>query len=160
VPLSPPPRDEHGKVLPHDHPGIRPDDGIIRRITEQYIVKEADGSRRLSSLAFSPSSGPNGGMSVDLQAQIEEAGLNCREFINTTAPQCIGAVRFEAGTLRGENLQVGFDPQPSNPYHGEVWGHFTDSMTRRTLPRLASWFIEIDGVSIVSSRYQRPPWTA
>jgi hypothetical protein len=46
-------------------------------------VEDADGRKRLSSMAFNPSSGPQGGMSVDLQAQIEEAGLNCREFINT-----------------------------------------------------------------------------
>jgi hypothetical protein len=138
--------------MPHNHPEIGSADGIIRRITEQHIVTEADGSRRLSSLAFSPSSGLHGGMSIDLQAQIEEAGLNCREFITTTAPQCIGAVRFEAGALRRANLQVGFDPRPTNPHHGEVWGNFTRAMKTKTLPRLASWFIQIDGVSILSSR--------
>jgi hypothetical protein len=134
--------------MPHDHPEIGPADGIIRRIPEHWIVTEANGRRRLSSLTFSPSSGPNGGMSVDLQAQIEEAGLNCREFINTTTPQCVGAIHFETGALRGVNLQVGFNPLPSNPHHGEVWGHFTESMKRRTLPRLASWFMEIEGVAI------------
>jgi hypothetical protein len=87
-------------------------------------------------------------MSVDLQAQIEEANLDCREFINATAPQCIGALRFEAGGLRGVNLQVGFDPRPTNPHHGEVWGNFTNAMKRQILPRLASWFVEIPGVAI------------
>ena len=148
MPLSQPPRDEHGKVMPHDHEGIDSTNGIIRRITDQHIVEDAQGRKRLSSMAFNPSSGPQGGMSVDLQAQIEEAGLNCREFINTTTPQCTGAVRFQAGALRGENLQVGFSPLPTNPYHGEVWGNFTDAMKRRILPSLASWFMEIEGVSI------------
>ncbi len=148
MPLSPPPRDEHGKVMPHDHEGIASIDGLMRRISEQYIVTESDGRRRLSSMAFSPSSGPNGGMSVDLEAQIEEAGLSCREFLSTTSPQCVGAIRFEAGALRGVNLQVGFDPQPSNPYHGEVWGNFTGAMKSRILPSLASWFMEIEGVAI------------
>jgi len=134
--------------MPHDHEGIDSTDGIIRRITDQHIVEDAQGRKRLSSMAFNPSSGPQGGMSVDLQAQIEEAGLNCREFINTTTPQCTGAVRFQAGALRGENLQVGFSPLPTNPYHGEVWGNFTDAMKRRILPSLASWFMEIEGVSI------------
>jgi len=148
VPLSPPPRDDHGKVMPHDHPGISLADGILRRITEQWIVTEADGRKRLSSLAFSPSSGIDGGMSVDLQVQIEKAGLDCREHFNATAPQCIGAIRFEAGALRGLNFQVGFDPMPLNPYHGEVWGNFTRAMKNRTLPSLARWFLEIDGVAI------------
>jgi len=134
--------------MPHDHEGIDSTNGIIRRITDQHIVEDAQGRKRLSSMAFNPSSGPQGGMSVDLQAQIEEAGLNCREFINTTTPQCTGAVRFQAGALRGENLQVGFSPLPTNPYHGEVWGNFTDAMKRRILPSLASWFMEIEGVSI------------
>jgi hypothetical protein len=123
-------------------------DGIIRRITVHHIVEDAQGRRRLSSMAFSPSSGPNGGMSVDLQAQIEEAGRDCREFISTTSPEGIGAIRFEVGALRGVNLQVGFDPQPSNPYHGQVWGNFTNAMKRQTLPRLASWFMRIEGVNI------------
>jgi hypothetical protein len=134
--------------MPHDHQGIGPNDGIIRRVTVQWIVTEADGRRRLSSLAFNPSSGPNGGMSVDLQAQIEEAGLNCREFLTVTNPQCIGAIRFEAGALRGINFQVGFNPMPSNPHHGEVWGNFTRAMKNRILPSLAIWFVEIDGVAI------------
>ena len=149
MPLSPPPRDEHGKVMPHDHPGIGSADGIMRRIpVGQQIVNIPGGKRRLSSLAFSPSSDPNGGMSIDLQAQIEEAGLNCREFISTTSPEAIGAIRFEADALRKAGFQVGFDPTASNPYHGEVWGNFTSAMKRRILPSLASWFIKIDGVDI------------
>ena len=148
MPLSLPPRDAHGKVIPHDHPGIGSSDGLIRRITAQHIVTEANGRRRLSSMAFNSSSNPNGGMSVDLQAQIEEAGLNCREFLTVTSPQCIGAIRFEAGALRERNFQVGFNPQPSNPHHGEVWGNFTGAMKNRILPGLARWFIEIDGVAI------------
>ena len=150
MPLSPPPRDKHGKVMPHDNQGISSTDGIIRRIPEHWIVTEANGRRRLSSLAFSPSSEPNGGMSIDLQAQIEEAGLDGREFLTVTNPQCIGAIRFEAGALRGVNLQVGFDPLPSNPHHGEVWGNFTNAMKRQTLPSLARWFVEIDGVAILA----------
>jgi hypothetical protein len=152
VPLSPPPRDAHGEVIPHDHPDIGSTDGVIRRIPEHWIMTESDGRRRLSSLTFSPSSGSNRGMSVDLQAQIEEAGLSCREFINTTTPQCIGAIRFEVGALREFNFMVGFNPQPSNPHQGEVWGNFTGAMQRQILPRLASWFLEIEGVFIVSSR--------
>lgn len=148
MPLSPPPHDAHGNVIPHDHHGIGSADGIIRRIPENWIVTESNGRRRLSSMAFSPSSGPHGGMSVDLQAQIEEAGLDCCEFLSTTSPQCVGSIRFEAGALRGQGFKVGFDPQPLNPYHGEVWGHYTGAMKRRILPGLAIWFVEIEGVAI------------
>lgn len=148
MPLSPPPRDEHGKVMPHDHQDIGSADGIIRRISDQWIVTESDGRKRLSSVAFNPSSGPNGGMSVDLQAQIEEAGLNCREYVTTTSPESIGAIRFEAGALRGAGLQVGFDPLLSNPHHGEVWGNFSKPMKGCILPGLAVWFVEIEGVAI------------
>jgi len=160
VPLSPPPRDADGKVIPHDHQDIGLTDGIIRRVSEQWIVTESDGTKRLSSMAFHPSSGPNGGMSVDLQAQIEEADLNCREFLLTTSPPYAGSVRFEAGALRGAGLQAGFDPQPSNPHHGQVWGNFTDGMKKRTLPGLATWFVEMEGVAIsVRARSQRQPET-
>lgn len=151
MPLSPPPRDKQGKVIPHDHKGIGSSDGIIRRISEQWIVDGPGGSKQISSIAFNPSSEPNGGMSVDLQVQIEEAGLDCRKFLSTTTPQYAGSVRFEAGKLREVGLQVGFDPLPLNPHHGEVWGRFTDSMRRRILPRLASWFVEILGV-VISAR--------
>ena len=148
MPLSPPPLDKHGRVMPHNRAGIGPTDGIIRRISEQWIVDGPGGIEQRSSMAFNPSSGPNGRMSVDLQAQIEEAGLNCREFLSTTTPQYTGSVRFETGKLREAGLQVGFDPLPTNPHHGEVWGKFTDSMRKRTLPSLASWFVEIPGVAI------------
>jgi len=132
VPLSLPPRDAHGKVIPHDHSGIGSADGIIRRIPEHWIVKEADGRRRLSSLAFSPSSGPNGGMSVDLQAQIEEGGLNCRDYITGTSPVSLGSIRFEAGALRGAGLQVGFNPMPSNPHHGLTITHNSRELRERS----------------------------
>lgn len=156
MPLSQPPCDENGNVMPHDHPGIGATDGIIRRISAQWIVDGPGGSKQISSMAFNPSTGPNGGMSVDLQAQIEEAGLNCRKFLSTTTPQYAGSVRFEAGALRGVGLQVGFDPLPTNPHHGEVWGKFTDSMRKRTLPSLARWFVEISGVVLSARRPSQP----
>jgi hypothetical protein len=74
-------------------------------------------------------------MSVDLQVQIEEAGLNCRDYITGTSPVSVGSIRFEAGALRGQGLKVGFDPQPSNPHHGEVWGNFSNPMKSRILPK-------------------------
>jgi hypothetical protein len=40
--LTPPPRDENGAVEPHDHPEIGNDDGVIRRVQEQWIVEDKD----------------------------------------------------------------------------------------------------------------------
>lgn len=148
--LKPPPRDENGNVIPHDHEGIHAQDGIIRRIPEQHIVfDEKVGGKRISSMAFRCSSGANGGMSVDLEQQIEEAGLDAREFV--TNPLWIGSVRFVAGQLRTEGLLVGYDPIDTNPYHGEVWGNFSRRMQNR-LQQLCEWFVLIDGVTIGKSR--------
>jgi hypothetical protein len=84
-----------------------------------------------------------------LQQQIEEAGLDAREFV--TSPQWMGSVRFFAGRLRTEGLLVGYDPIDTNPYHGEVSGNFSRRMQIR-LPQLCEWFVPIEGVTIVKSR--------
>ncbi len=93
-------------------------------------------------MAFKPSSGLGEGMSVDLQMLIEEVGLDAKRYV--ISPPWIGAVRFTAGSLRNENLMVGYDPLPveNRPYHGQVWGHFTQSMPRR-LMGLAQMFVEL-----------------
>jgi hypothetical protein len=145
VPLLSPQRDQNGNVVPHDHEGIVRDDGIIRRISEQQIVTDSDGRRRISSIAFNKSSALNGGMSVDIQKLIEERGVDARQYVTT--PRWTGSVRFEAGALRQEGFQVGFDPLPDNPFHGEVWGEFTKRQ-RLILQSIAIWFVEIPGVMI------------
>lgn len=148
--LLPPPRDEKGGVIPHDHIEICSNDGIIRRISEQQLIfDEKSGTRRISSLALKPSSGPNGGLSVDLQQQIEDAGLNAKSFVTT--PRWMGSIRFEAGHLRAEGFLVGYDPIfPENPYHGEVWGNFTRSKQAQ-LFQLCQWFVPIENTLIYVS---------
>ena len=102
-------------------------------------------------MAFKPSSGPNGGLSIDLQHEIEQAGLDARTYVTT--PSWIGSIRFQAGPLREEGFSVGADPieatddDKPNPYHGEVWGDFTKQKQRR-LRQLCEWFVPIEGVSI------------
>ena len=141
--LKRPPCDAKGEVLPHDHDEILPEDGIIRRISHQQIVfdKKVNG-QRISSLAFNPP----GGMSVDLQRQIEEAGLNSRQYVTT--PRWIGSLRFEAGPVRAIGFQVGFDPLLTNPYHGEIWGNFKDRKNQRKLRKVSEWFVQIPGIAI------------
>lgn len=144
--LTPPPRDEKGNVIPHDHEGILSEDFVIRRIPEHWVVQdEKIGGKRISSMAFRCSSGPNGGMSVDLKQQIEEAGLNAKTYVTT--PKWIGSMLFQVGQLRTEEYQVGYDPLDDNPYHGEVWGKFTKGKQNR-LRELCEWFVPIDDVSI------------
>jgi hypothetical protein len=125
--------------LPHDHSGIAQNDGIIRRISENQVVSDSLGQRRVSSKAFKPSTGPNGGMSVDLEKLIIEANQDPRAWT--------GPVRVVAGSLRNEAFMVGFDPLPENPYHGEVWGKFTKAQQGH-LRELAEWFVEIPGVKL------------
>ncbi|MFN0191317.1 MAG: hypothetical protein ACKVP5_04975 [Aestuariivirga sp.] len=146
MPLLQPPRDAQGRVIPHDHAGIDASDGVIRRVSEQQVViDEKTGGKRLSSMVFRASSGLNGGMSIDLQTQIEDAGLDARMFVTT--PRWIGSLRFEAGALRTASFQVGFDPLPENPHHGEVWGTFSRS-NQQKLRELCQWFVLIPGVEI------------
>jgi len=57
-------------------------------------------------------------------------------------------VRITAGQFRSEGFQVGADPTPDNPHHGEVWGSFSKGKKNRLLS-LSVWFVPIDGVSIL-----------
>ena len=145
---QPPPRNPTGEVIPHDHPEILDGHNVIRRISEKQIVTDAEGHRRISSIAFKPSSDANGGMSVDLEHFIESTVRDPRAFVTT--PIWFGSVFFQAGTLRGERLQVGYDPIQGNEFHGEVWGVRTRAQSRR-LQELAAWYVEIPDVQIAGA---------
>lgn len=85
-------------------------------------------------------------MSVDLETQILEAGVNPHLFVTT--PVWMGSVRMVVGDVRQERLMVGSDPLlPENPYHGEVWGIETKAQQRR-LQILATWYVAIPGVLV------------
>lgn len=152
--LTPPPLDEHGNVIPHDHVQIENQHGIIRRVSEVQTY-EKNGVRRLSSMVFKASStGEHPGMSVDLEAFITADEFDPKEYVTT--PRWIGSIKFIAGDLRQEGFQVGYDPlaedppYPANPYHGEVWGDFSRPK-QRVLRALAEWYVEIPGVEIVEA---------
>jgi hypothetical protein len=142
------PRNDQREIIPHDHSGIKNDDGIIRRVSREYVVDDPkSGGKKSSTMAVRPSSEPNGGMSVDLLCAIEQAGLIARDYV--VSPRWIGAIRFEAGQLRTEEFKVGFHPLPDQPYHGEVWGKFTHSKQKKLL-NLAQWFVTINDVALYS----------
>lgn len=145
--LSPPPRNAAGQVEPHDHQEILSNDGVIRRISPVFVVPDKDGLPRVSTMAFQPSSeAQGGGLSVDLQREIEESGRDALQFV--MKPPWIGSVRFTAQQLRNEGLIVGYDPLvPDNPFHGEVWGDFSKGKKRKLL-QIAQWFVAIPDVSL------------
>ena len=138
---------------PHDDETIEADDQIVRRISpDHHIVwDENRGCNRISSKAFSPSSSPNGGMSVDIEKLIIEAGLNPYEFV--TNPEFTGSVVFLAGAIRQIGLIVGSNPLQENPYHGEVWNcntpkKFTKSQKKK-LASACNWYVTIPNAEII-----------
>lgn len=138
---------------PYDEDDIDPEDFVIRRVNpDQHVVQDDNTGRlRTSSKLFTPSSGTNGGMSVDILKLIEEANLNPQEYVTT--PVFTGSVCFSAQDARALGLRVGYDPLEENPYHGEVWGpadrpqRFTKG-EKRALARASEWFVEIPDVDI------------
>jgi hypothetical protein len=98
-------------------------------------------------MALKPSSKVlGGGLSVDLQRQIEEAGLNAIAYVSN--PPWIGALTFTVGPLRANGFMVGYDPLiPDNPYHGEVWGQFTGSKIKLLLS-MGQWIVQIPDVAL------------
>jgi hypothetical protein len=139
-------------VQPYDEKKIKPEEVIIRRINPvQHVVwDENRGCNRISSKAFSPSSGENGGMSVDIEDLILEGGHNPKQYVTT--PIFTGSVAFSADNVRNLGLRIGYDPIQENPYHGEVWGspranRFSNPQ-KKGLLAASEWYVEIEGVSL------------
>ena len=140
-------------VSPYDEPEIGNDDQIVRRVDpQQHVIFDENTQRqRLSSKLFSPSSGPNGGMSVDIPRLIERAGIDVRSFVINS--KYSGAVYFVVGDVRNAGLRVGYDPILGNPYHGEVWGPADKPNTftarqKRELAKASRWFVALPDVDI------------
>lgn len=144
--MQQPLRDSDGTVIPHDHNEILNEHEIIRRISDQYLVIDSTGKRISSSMAFKASSGKNGGMSIDLKYQIEQAGLDAKKYVTT--PKWIGSVLLKVSDIRNLGFQVGYDPSRHNKYHGEVWGTFSRS-TIEKLRKCTEWFVAIDDVNLI-----------
>ena len=70
---TPPPRDAHGRIVPHDHLEILDSHHVIRHTTPHDLHTEPNGLRRVMSGAFSESS--TGGMSVDIEEWMTADGL-------------------------------------------------------------------------------------
>lgn len=139
-------------AAPYDEALINADDLIIRRIdpVQHIILDQNRNCRRISSKAYKPSSGPDAGMSVDIEALIVAAGVVPQAFVTT--PKFTGSVSFAASAIRALGLWVGYEPIPGNPHHGEVWGNpqankFT-SAQNRALTAGAQWYVQIPNVEL------------
>lgn len=146
-------------VAPYDEPRISVNDTIIRRINpEQHVVPDDNRNcYRISSKAYSTSSGPTGGMSVDVEALIVADDIDPQQWVTT--PVFTGSVAFDSNAIRALNLWIGYDPirdapgQPDNPYHGEVWSatgaaNFTRGQ-KNGLARAARWYVTIPNVELI-----------
>lgn len=114
-----PQRDEHGAIVPHDHPDIHDNDFVLRHIVPPHDL-HADIEKqvvRISSGAYSESS--EGGMSVDIIRWMDEDGLHDVYYL---ADETIGATKIRVGDLRAMGLKVGWDPDGGHSHHGAVWG--------------------------------------
>jgi hypothetical protein len=132
---NPPPRDQHGKITPHDHDEILDDHHIIRHTTPNDVP---DG--RFNSGAFSESTG--GGMSVDIEEWMTADGLDPLHYVTDPTH---GAVRLKVGDLRKLGFQVGWDPDDAHLHHGAVWGIGNGSKRKRLVREIATTLKQADG---------------
>jgi hypothetical protein len=139
---KPPPRDQHGKIVPHNHPDILDEHHVIRHTTPQDLCPD-DGGKRLNSGAFSESEG--GGMSVYIQEWMKVDGLDPLHYISDPT---YGAVRLKVGDLRKQNLQVGWDPDDAHPHHGGVWGIGNGSKRKRRVLEIATSLKRAEGETL------------
>lgn len=144
--LRPPPRDQDGDVTPHDHPDIFSNDGIIRRISQHFIVvdEKAIGGRRISTMAFKPSTDKYSGLSIDIEKEILAAKIDPKIYVTT--PYWTGSVRLKVQVFRDAECKVGFSPVENNPYHGEVWG--ITKTCQKALLKQCVWFVPIPNCSL------------
>lgn len=135
-----PPRDEAGRVKPHDDKQNIPDDAyVVRYISNRWLLSGESGGRQLSSGAFSASSKEVDyyqGMSTDLQQPMLDDGLGPAG--RKEDHQAEAVVRLRVGSLRSLGLRVGPDPGVTNdPYHVNVWD--VEPRHRKKIKRIAEW---------------------
>jgi hypothetical protein len=132
---APPQRDQDGNIVPHDHPDIFEDFHVIRHIVPNDLHLDlSTGLYRVGSGAYSESNDPSGGMSVDVEEWMAADGLGPLSYLRSSDE---GAVQLSVDSLRKAGFQVGWDPQPSNPHHGAVWGIGNGSKRKRRVAAMA-----------------------
>ncbi|MGB6799448.1 MAG: hypothetical protein WBE48_23520 [Xanthobacteraceae bacterium] len=126
-----PPRDNEGKIVPHNHPEILDEHFVIRHTDPHDLCPDGSGGKRISSGAYTESS--DSGMSVDIEDWTVAAGLAPLHYITDPSQ---GAVRLQVGELRKLGLLVGWDPDGGHPHHASVW-NLGGPKQRKRVARLA-----------------------
>jgi hypothetical protein len=90
-------------------------------------------------------------MSIDVESFMLSDGVDPRE--HCTTPRFVGSLAFQVASFRSRNCQVGYDPLPENPYHGNVWDtagkHKFSRSIQRALLKEATWLVPLPNVAIV-----------
>lgn len=144
-------------VAPYDDEEIDDGDRLVRRVNPRHhVVPDGNtGGERLSTKLFSPSSDPDGGMSVNLLEPMISDEIDFEEFLKQ--PPYIAAVQFRAEVARQNRMMVGKDPiddeDKPNPYHGQVWStgdrpNRFSTGKKNALMKASEWLIEIPDVKI------------
>lgn len=142
----------------HDRERIPDRETLIRRINanEHLVPDENRRCMRVSSKAFTASSGQDGGMSVDVLGLMRAANVDAHRFV--TLPPFTGAAQFIAGAARASGLSTAPHPIDCNPYHAEVWRLVVDGTGTRGAPftkaqqkalrRACTWFVRIPDAEV------------
>lgn len=134
-------RDGNNRVFPYNDPDIDDDQMLIRRVSNHALQPNSDGSRRVSSAGFSPTSRTRDfycGMSVDLLSDLLAIGIDPAD--SSYHPEFEVIMSLKVGEVRqaGPEFLVGHDPKPSNPAHCNVWG-VRSTGKKKALLRMANW---------------------
>jgi hypothetical protein len=133
--------DGDGITLAHDHPGLLGTDLVFRLIPKQWRVPgSSPGIWRLSTQAFENSSDRYGGCSVLLANLLAEAQVSIDDIVAERG--ALGAIKLAVSEIRVRSLQVGFDPLPDDPFHGQIWGKITKGVSKGLLG-VSSWAVEV-----------------
>jgi hypothetical protein len=143
-------RGPDGEVVPHDHPDLSNGNRLIRRVSNEYVVPDGNGGRRLSSAVFKHDP-RQGHLSVDSEKCITD--LPEEPIAYVTSPVWIGALILTVDQFRSvnkpqkpaEQWKIGMVPVPGNDCHAGVWGKITQGKSN-DLQRLSQWLVAIPGV--------------
>ena len=103
---------------PHDygHP-VDGEENLWRRLTTlDWMPKNPDGTRRVSSAAFK-------GNSDDRELSVHVASLTTLDHVFNTRPECYGVADILAKHPEGLGLRVEHTPEPEDDSHASVYLH-------------------------------------
>lgn len=168
MPAFAPPVDGNGQILPHDDPDLQGEARMLRGISKQHIVYDANyGCQRLSSAVFRNKPNRQGYLSFNSQRCIESRGEDPIRYMMGGA--WLGVVSMTVAQFRtydpaeqpADAWKIGMvpllDEQPPDPCHGAVWGSISESKANH-IRRAVDWLVEVPDV--VLDELKLPPATA